>query len=139
MDIENKKAQHRDFVQAIITRLNGNSFKIKTLLITITAAFLGIYASNNNQLLLIFLCPLILLFWFLDSYYLLQEKKFRKIYNDICDLSPENEKITREVFQINPKLYKISFTEFLKTFFSISLMLIYPTLVILLIAVYLIF
>ncbi|WP_299059555.1 hypothetical protein [uncultured Polaribacter sp.] len=99
-----KKAQHREFVQSVITRMNANSFQIKGLMITLVAAFLGIYASNSNITFIIIPLPIVLLFWFLDAYYLQLERKFRGIYNDICDLNTDQKKTTK-IFEMNPTLY----------------------------------
>lgn len=99
-----KKAQHREFVQSVITRMNTNSFQLKGLMITLVAAFLGIYASNSNITFIIIPLPIVLLFWFLDAYYLQLERKFIGIYNDICDLNTEPKKTTR-IFEMNPNLY----------------------------------
>lgn len=104
---ETKKAQHREFVQAVITRMNTNSFQLKGMMITITAAFLAIYASNPKLIFIILPVPIACLFWFLDAYYLQLERKFRGVYNDICDLNEEGEdKKTTKIFEMNPSLYK---------------------------------
>lgn len=104
--MELSENQHREFVQNVVTRMNTNSFQIKGLAITIVAAFLGIYASNPQVLFILIPIPTILLFWCLDAYNLQLERKFRGIYNDICDLTPENEKKTKKVYEMNPNLYK---------------------------------
>lgn len=85
-----KKLKHLEFIQNIITRMNTNSFQIKSLAITIVAAFLGIYASTQQlSFILIGLFPTLIL-WFLDSYYLQQERKFRGLYNDVAGITPKN-------------------------------------------------
>ncbi|MRX40159.1 hypothetical protein GJU43_12800 [Flavobacterium sp. LC2016-23] len=98
-----KKIQHREFVQNIITRMNANSFQIKSLTITIISAFLAIYATTTKELFLIIPIPIVVLFWFLDTYYLQQERKFKGIYNDITGLN--NNPITTNTYQISPNLY----------------------------------
>lgn len=100
-----KKSQHREFVHSIINRMNTNSFQIKGMMATILAAFLAIYAANEKIIFILIPIPIICLFWFFDAYYLQLERKFRGIYNDICDITPEEEKITKKVFEMNPKLY----------------------------------
>ncbi len=82
--------KHLEFIQNIITRMNTNSFQIKSLAITIVAAFLGIYASTQLlSFILIGLFPTLIL-WFLDSYYLQQERKFRGLYNDVAGIASKN-------------------------------------------------
>lgn len=118
--------KHIEFVQNIITRMNANSFQIKGLVITIVSAFCAVYASNTKESFLLITLPFIILFWFLDSYYLQQERKFREIYNDITGNS-ENP-LTKKPFQINPELYKGGKFNFWDVFFSKT---IYPLYIIL--------
>ena len=80
------KIKHLEFIQGVITRMNTNSFQIKGMAVAIVSALLAIFASTNNSIF--FLCGIVpcVLFWFLDSYYLQQERKFRGIYNDVAGL-----------------------------------------------------
>jgi hypothetical protein len=118
-----KKMQHREFVQNVITRMNTNSFQIKGLAITIVSAFLAIYAAEKKLLFIIIPVPFIIVFWFLDTYYLQQERKFRGIYNDICGLNPNP--ITTKTYQINPHLYCGGKYNFWNVLFSVTIYPIY--------------
>lgn len=118
-----KKMQHREFVQNIITRMNTNSFQIKSLAVTIISAFLAIYATNSKELFLIIPIPIIVLFWFLDAYYLQQERKFKGIYKDITGLS--NNPITTNLYQISPNLYIGKEYNYWNAFSSITLFPLY--------------
>jgi hypothetical protein len=111
-----KKLQHREFVQNVITRMNTNSFQIKGLAITIVSAFLAVFASEGNKLFIFLPIPITLLFWFLDAYYLQQERKFRGIYNDISGLT-ESPK-TKKIYQMNPNLYCGGNYDFIESFIS---------------------
>ena len=78
-----EKMKHLEFIQSIITRMNTNSFQIKGWAITIVSALLALYAnSTNGAYIFIGIAPTIL-FWFLDAYYLQQERKFRGLYKDV--------------------------------------------------------
>ena len=95
--------KHLEFVQSVITRMNTNSFQIKGWTITIVAALLAVFASTKNELfILVGLLP-VSVFWFLDTYYLTQERKFLGLYNDIAGVS-ENPKDIKE-FEMRPDLY----------------------------------
>ena len=118
-----KKLQHREFVQNVITRMNTNSFQIKGLAITIVSAFLAVYASEKNNLFILIPIPMMFLFWFLDAYYLQQERKFRGIYNDIVGLT-ENPK-TRKKYQMNPDLYTGNDYDFYSSFISKTILPLY--------------
>ena len=84
--MEDDKRQHLEFIQNIITRMNTNSFQIKGIAITIVSALMAIYASTPKVIFIFLGIPPTLLFWFLDSYYLQQERKFRGVYNDVTGL-----------------------------------------------------
>lgn len=77
-----QKLKHLEFIQGVITRMNSNSFSIKTWMMTILAAFLALYASNQNaNYLLIAIVPTFI-FWFLDAKYLKIEKQYRILYKE---------------------------------------------------------
>lgn len=69
-------------VQEIIKRMASNSFFIKGWTITVVFATLFLRFDKNNSLtnILVALFPL-LLFWYLDAYFLQQEKLFREVHN----------------------------------------------------------
>lgn len=97
-----EQIKHLEFIQNVITRMNTNSFQIKGWNITIVSAIFAIYASTkNNYFLLSAIFPSII-FWFLDSYYLLQERKFRGLYNDVAEITNIN---TIAAFAMRPDLY----------------------------------
>lgn len=92
MEHEEKKAKHLEFIQSSIARMNQCSFQIKGWAITVVTALLALYAASivpetgrgNNIFIYIAIAPTVL-FWFLDTYYLQQERKFRGLYNDLID------------------------------------------------------
>ena len=126
--MKEEKKQHLEFIQNTITRMNTNSFQLKNLAVTITTALLAVYASSKNDtFVFIGLLPIIM-FWFLDSFYLQQERKFRGIYNDVSGITsinkisdyemPLHKYTSREYNYINSLISKPNF------FFYISLILI---------------
>ena len=92
MEHEEKKAKHLEFIQSSVARMNQCSFQIKGWAITVVTALLALYAASivpetgrgNNIFIYIAIAPTVL-FWFLDTYYLQQERKFRGLYNDLVD------------------------------------------------------
>ena len=83
-----EQIKHLEFLQAIITRMNTNSFQLKTMCVTLVSAILGFaFTLDKAELLFVSLMP-ILLFWVLDAYYLQQERKFRGIYHAVAGLKP---------------------------------------------------
>ena len=84
--------KHLDYIQAVITRMNANSFQIKGWSVTILAALMAVYASTKNELFILISFIPTAIFWFLDTYYLMQEKKFRGLYKDISGISENSKK-----------------------------------------------
>lgn len=127
--------KHLEFVQSVITRMNANSFQIKNWAITIVAALLAIFASTKNELfILVSLFPVIV-FWLLDTYYLMQERKFRGLYNDIAGVS-ENPKSIKE-FEIRTDLYVYGKYSFFNVLKSSTILPLYLPLVLLIIGTFL--
>lgn len=85
--MNDNKIKHLEFIQSSIDRMNRNAFQAKGWAITIVSAFMAVYAATKESAFL--LVPIVpaVVFWFLDSYYLQQERKFRGIYNDVCELT----------------------------------------------------
>ncbi len=77
------KIKHLEFIQATITRMSKNSFLLKGWSITIAAGLLALGSDNLSCELLLLAYLLTLLFWMLDAYYLLQERLFISLYNDV--------------------------------------------------------
>jgi hypothetical protein len=101
-------------VQDIIKRMAGNSFSVKTWTITLVVATL-LLKGNNNHIFIAFL-PLFA-FWFLDSYYLQQERLFRKVHNWVVDYRQNNDD---QLFNMNPMRFKNNVQTVPRIMFSIS-------------------
>lgn len=100
---EAEKLKHLEFIQNVITRMNTNSFQIKGWAVTLVSATLALYASTKiDCFILIGIFPS-LIFWFLDSYYLMQERKFRGLYNDVAGVSEKP--LELNPFAMRPDLY----------------------------------
>ncbi len=81
-DYTSERVKHLEMIQAIIARMNRNSFTLKAFAGTITAAVLAFAGSANNPaswLPLAGLAPVVT-FWLLDAKYLWQERCFVKLY-----------------------------------------------------------
>lgn len=120
-----EKIKHLEFVQNVITRMNTNSFQLKGWMITIVSALLALYASSDNNVLYVFIAIVpVLIFWFLDAFYLKQEKLYRKLYKDIV----EDNNI--QLFNMNVSKYEVCYC---KVFWSKTIAGLYCTIASLLI------
>jgi hypothetical protein len=129
------RIKHLEFIQNIINRMNTNSFQLKGLLITIISAIFAIYASSEiSSILFIGYFPS-LIFWFLDAYYLQQERKFRGVYDNVCGLKNE---VVVDAFEMPIHKFKGGKYNYWNTFFSRTILLFYLMVIIIQIIVALI-
>ena len=100
------KMKHLEFIQATITRMNQNSFQIKGWMITIVSALLALYANSENVVYILVAIVPAIIFWFLDAYYLQQERKFRGVYNDVAGLTSEDSRVVIRDFEMPIQKYQ---------------------------------
>ena len=74
---------HLQFIQNVITRMNANSFQVKTWTVSIIVALVALAVNSKNYMYILISVVPTILFWTLDSYYLQQERKFRGLYKDV--------------------------------------------------------
>ena len=135
--MEPDKLKHLEFIQNVITRMNTNSFQIKGWAITIVAATLALYASTKNECFILVGVFPSLIFWFLDAYYLTQERKFRGLYNDIAGLSEKP--FDLKPFTMRPDLYTSERCKkygYWEVFWSTTIWKLYVSVIIMLICIF---
>ena len=115
-----------DIIQSIINRMTSNSFLIKGWTITLVSAILLFdnIASFNIQIAIIFI-P-IPLFWLLDSYFLWQERLYRKLYDWVISNRLLNEEW---LFSMNTDRFKEEVPKY-TTPFSKTFLLFYGSVVV---------
>ena len=119
-----KKLKHLDFLQLIITRMNVNSFLLKGWSVTLVAALFAFAAKDTNIQYVIITYISTPLFWFLDGYYLSQERQYRQLYNIVKDKDE-----SAIDFDLNAKPYNKGRNRWVPSIFSPTLYLFYGTLI----------
>jgi hypothetical protein len=146
MEKEEKLHKEIDLVQGVIERMASNSFNIKAWTIAIVGGVLALggnvffpagIASVNSAAgigLGLFLLVVVIVFWYLDGFFLKTEKLYRNLYRWILDYRPQTEAylydlntFTREVdgkeTKITaPSIFKVMFTKTLWPFYIIPLL-----------------
>jgi len=118
-----EQIKHLEFIQDAITRMNSNSFQMKSWMLILVTALLGSFANTGNKnFVLLALLPT-LIFWGLDAYYLQLERKFRGIYNDVTGISKEPKDIKLFAMPIN--LYEGGKYSFGDVFLSVTILPLY--------------
>jgi len=130
-----EKLKHLEFIQNVITRMNTNSFQLKEWAIVIISAILALYASTKNPCFIIIGLFPAFIFWALDAYYLMQERKFRGLYNDVAGVTEKPKDI--KPFEMRPDLYIKGKYSYLSVLFSKTIWILYLPIIIILICGYL--
>lgn len=85
------KHKHLEWIQGVINRMASNSFTLKGWAVTLVAGIFALANTDADKIYYLVAYIPILIFWGLDAYYLLQEKSYRALYEDVRKKS--NEKI----------------------------------------------
>lgn len=83
------KLKHLEMIQGIINRMASNSFALKGWAVTLVAGIFALASKDTDKIYFLIAYAPIAFFWFLDSFYLLQERLFRSLYGKVRQL-PEN-------------------------------------------------
>ena len=77
------KIKHLEMIQDIINRMAKNSFALKGWAVTLVAGVFALASKDAEKLFCLIAYAPILIFWALDSYYLMQERLYRSLYNKV--------------------------------------------------------
>ena len=83
------KIKHLEIIQGVINRMAGNSFALKGWAVTLVAGIFALASKDADKLYFLVAYIPIIVFWGLDSYYLLQERLYRSLYDKVR-LLPED-------------------------------------------------
>lgn len=80
-----------EMIQAIVARMASHSFLVKGWTVTVTAALMALSASTSCAWPMAVAGPTIVIFWWLDAYYLRQERLFRCLFDHVRRCWPDND------------------------------------------------
>lgn len=104
-----------EMLQGIIKRMASNSFLLKGWAVTLTAGIFALSAKDANTVFFLIAYIPIILFWFLDSYYLQLERKYRVLYRQVIEADYEPD------FNLNlPNNKKSDKTSYLQCLLSLT-------------------
>ena len=120
---ENKRS-HLEMIQRVVNRLSQNSFLLKGWSVILVSALMTLAAKDSN-LVFIFLAYFpALAFWFLDGYFLWQERLFRALYDHVRNLNEENIDFSMNTSIVKDKVdswIKVSLSKTLRIFHGVVL------------------
>ena len=121
-----------DLIQGVINRMANNSFLLKGWLISLIAVVLALakdsLVSCDLKLILFILCFPIIIFWYLDAFFLHREKCYRELYDWVIkNRMISNENLYSLDFRPHQKnvksIFKIMFSQTLFPFYGLAFML----------------
>ncbi len=123
------RIKYLELIQAVIARLAGHSFAIKSVAITVASGLIGFAAAEKNaKVLLVALIP-VFAAWGLDAFYLQRERMFRALYES------ERREGGEASFLLDPNGFKCAVPGWVLTMLSRSLSGLYlPLLIVILLA-----
>lgn len=88
---ENIEAKIRflEMIQGIMTRMSSNSFMLKGWAVTLVAGIFVLADRDSNPLYFLIAYVPAVLFWFLDSYYLMLERQYKHFYEIVTGKKPD--------------------------------------------------
>jgi hypothetical protein len=112
-----EQVKHLELIQAVITRMAGNSALIKGWSVTLSSALIGWAAANNAHIeyAALGLFPPVF-FAVLDGFYLRQERLFRRLYDHIRKLDSANWQ--KDPFTMSTGAFEDSVAPWFRTIFA---------------------
>ena len=138
IDFESGAVQsYLGILQGVINRMASNSASCKTWCITIVSAIIVVIANkSNSSYIWVALVPMVL-FLFLDAYYLGLEQRFRDSYNNFIKKLHTGEAKIEDIFIINPGVgFRLTLNATVKAMLSLSVWPFYGLLLLMLSVVY---
>lgn len=118
------KIAHLTFIQGVINRMGQNSFLLKGWSVTVVAALFALSSKGaDDKFVLIAYFPAFM-FWFLDAFFLHQEKLFRKLYEEVAAERIKSNEFTLNTQPIRSKVdsyYKVMFSKTLLPFYGVMI------------------
>jgi len=98
---------HINLLQGIINRLANNSASCKTWCLTLVGAFVSLAGATHTPGIIHFAAVVVIIFGFVDSMYLTQERAYRQLYGRITTKIRTNKYQSQDFFEASAPL-KIS-------------------------------
>jgi hypothetical protein len=115
------RVKHLEFIQAVISRMAANSFLLKGWTVTLAAALLAVSAKEAEaRFSLVGFFPA-LGFWWLDAYYLRQERLFRTLFDHVRKAT--DEALSKDPYSLSTKPFRRVCPGWFKTLWTGTLFL----------------
>lgn len=98
-----QRIKHLEMVQSVISRMSQNSFSLKGWTTTLVAGIFTLSEKDESLTFLSISYVPIVLFWFLDSYYLQTERRYRILYDNLIRNAKSDKRTSFNLTPAKPK------------------------------------
>lgn len=84
------KFKHLEFIQAVVSRLAANSFSLRGWTVVVVSALFALSASDSRPVFASLALLPAIAFWLLDGYFLRQDRLYRRLYDRVRTMPPED-------------------------------------------------
>ena len=103
-DFTDALLKHLEFIQSVIARLANNSFLMKGWALTVSGAFFGFAVGHSSwPIAAVGVFPAVA-FWFLDTYFLQQERLYRRLYSKVASRDPDVPPFSMDISPYKPSV-----------------------------------
>lgn len=97
--------KHLEMLQSVISRMASNSFQVKAWCVTLVSALLALAAKEEAKKMVFVAFLPALTFWWLDAFFLHQERLFRALFDKVrenengieADFSMDTRRVSKDV------------------------------------------
>lgn len=122
METNESRIRYLEAIQRVVDRLSNISFILKGWAVSLVVGLMALAASGSNHGYVAIAYIPIVVFWFLDAYFLMMERQYRSLFKDNSNLLQP-----LETFSIHRE--KGDAIIYAKAFFSITMLLTYIPLI----------
>lgn len=81
--MDETKVKHLEMIQGVVNRMSHISFLLKGWSVVLVSALFALSAKDSNVQFVVLAYFPALIFWFLDGYFLWQERLYRRLYDKV--------------------------------------------------------
>lgn len=122
-----KKLKHLEFIQQAINRMASNLFLLKGWTVTLIAALFALAAKEAKGYYFALAYFPTFMFWFLDGYFLSQERRFRSLYEYVTKLTEDQIDFSMDTHRFKNAPSR---NQWMRAMFSPTLLIYYGVLVV---------
>ena len=118
------KIKHLEMIQSIIEKMSRNSFQLKVWTMTLIVATVTLSSKDSDRRYILFSIVPAIGFWVLNAYYLMIERKYTELYDQVRQRSNDEIDFSMKTDHISENR-----TKYLKCLFARSNSLFYLTII----------